>query len=173
MKSICLTTDEARSLMSSGEACAIRKLNTQPIDVLDMAGKMYGKGWIGLMHRDPHGKLYNNRGTTFGCRYGKMGDMLWVREKWAVDGSLDRARAAHEDILDGIGYGPYYEADAEQQGAGHVWRPAIMMPRWCSRLTVQIEAVRCWRRYVSEAKNRNIPSAKNPWCWNIFLKRIV
>jgi hypothetical protein len=134
-----------------------------------MAGQMYGKLWIGLFEPDPHGKLKSNRGTTFGCRYAKAGDLLWVKEKWAVDGSLEDARRAHEDVVAGMTYGPYYEADEAQQHAGHVWRPAITMPRWCSRMNVWVGRIRCYRRDATNVKSQNIPRGANPWCWHIQL----
>jgi len=59
------------------------------------------------------------------CPYGQPGDRLWVRETWRRHYGSVNYRADHED------------------GAGHMrWRPSIHMPRWASRITLEITDVR-------------------------------
>jgi len=61
--------------------------------------------------------------------YGRPGDHLWVRETFATDGAgLLWWRAAGDD----------------QPKVGN-WKPSIHMPRWASRITLEITAVRCER----------------------------
>lgn len=72
---------------------------------------------------------------------------LWVRETWAVDGPLNVAKAQHEDALAGryvAGSGPYYRA-TEPAPDSLRWRPSIFMPRWASRIVLEIEEVRVQR----------------------------
>ncbi len=71
------------------------------------------------------------------CPYGKPGDRLWVRETWAqvgMPGTLS-------------GY-IRYKAD-EQNAVGaygaQKWKPSIFMPRWASRITLEITGVRVER----------------------------
>lgn len=83
----------------------------------------------------------------------KPGDRFYVREKWAHDApSLDDLRRSVESDT-GIGYGPYYRADArdfDQQSLK--WHPAIYMPRFASRLTLLVNEVRFERlQDISEA----------------------
>jgi len=65
------------------------------------------------------------------------GDLLWVRERWS-----DELLAPGE---------VYYYATAVQDGlrADEVaeirWRPSIHMPRWASRITLEVTAVRVQR----------------------------
>lgn len=60
-----------------------------------------------------------------------VGDLLWVRETWRPLHSGDPSRGAR------------YRADA---GADQtLWRPAIYMPRWASRLTLEVTGVRVER----------------------------
>lgn len=61
------------------------------------------------------------------CPYGDVGDQLWVREAGAFD-----CRNA-----------PIYRADGEQ--GGWKWAPSIHMPRWASRITLEITGVRVER----------------------------
>lgn len=81
------------------------------------------------------------------CPYGQPGDRLWVREAWLADAQLDsiapRDLSQGEPIL--------YPADGSvrqtgcamvSQGRG---RPSIHMPRWASRILLEITAVRVER----------------------------
>jgi len=63
------------------------------------------------------------------CPYGQTGDRLWVRETWSSDD----------------GKTAYYRADGETHNAGLPWRPSIHMPRWASRITLEITGVRIER----------------------------
>lgn len=102
-----------------------RILKTQPLDVLPMKGKKRGVEWVGLMQRDPA------RGLVFRCRLGQPGDRLWVRETWMK-------------TLGGIAY---RANGVEHYGAGGKlkWKPSIHMPRWASRITLEVVAVRVER----------------------------
>lgn len=76
------------------------------------------------------------------CPYGQPGDRLWVREShwWFKD--------EHDPVT---GYFPpkltaedvEYRADGEKPG--RVWRPSIHMPRWASRITLEVLSVRVER----------------------------
>jgi hypothetical protein len=89
----------------------------------------------------------------YGCPYGKPGDRLWVRETWqdycptwdgawCGCGSEEMIRATHR---------PVYRADNPDPQPTR-WRPAIHMPRWASRITLEITAVRVERlQDISEA----------------------
>ncbi|WP_431144983.1 hypothetical protein [Pseudomonas alvandae] len=86
------------------------------------------------------------------CPYGKPGDRLWVRETWYCDhfevmrgpylkpDDLDVSEAIDDGTLvyaaDGL---TPYEADQP------IWKPSIHMPRWASRILLEITAVRVER----------------------------
>ena len=71
--------------------------------------------------------------------YGGPGDRLWVRETWAPAGysvlpTLYRADGDEQPTLDGR------------------WRPSIHMPRWASRITLEVTGVRVERlQAITEA----------------------
>lgn len=77
----------------------------------------------------------------FTCPYGKAGDRLWVREtfSWNGDGfsirDLEFLRSEQPVNL-------IYRADGVLAGG---WKPSIYMPRWASRLTLEITDVRVQR----------------------------
>lgn len=67
--------------------------------------------------------------------YGQPGDHLWVRETWAK-----RYVDADEHPEDGV----MYRADGRFVSAPK-WTPSTHMPRWASRITLEITAVRVER----------------------------
>ena len=76
---------------------------------------------------------HTRTGEIIACPYGEPGDRLWVREAHAVDGKKVFFRAAHEESE---GAGPRVDIR---------WRPSIHMPRWASRITLEITSVRVER----------------------------
>ena len=104
--------------------------------------------------------------------YGKPGDRLWVREPWRVPASLDdlSGKQIAEKCLDAGYRKPWcptqYEADGARtsQREWHEfgsklgestpgrYRHARFMPRWASRLTLEVTGVRVERlQEISEA----------------------
>jgi len=64
------------------------------------------------------------------CPYGKVGDRLWVRETWATQKGVA---------------GVIYKADNPERLIDGPWSPSIFMPRWASRITLEITDVRVER----------------------------
>lgn len=72
------------------------------------------------------------------CPYGHPGDRLWVREAWATHASLDNVRPrdmVHQSVV--------YLADGQPRKGKY--RPAMFMPRWASRILLEVVAVRIER----------------------------
>lgn len=81
------------------------------------------------------------------CPYGVPGDTLWVRETWAVSHAVDHLKPGELPH----GAGMVYYAATENIG-GLLKRPSIFMPRWASRITLEIAGVRVERlQDISEA----------------------
>jgi hypothetical protein len=82
--------------------------------------------------------------------YGIPGDRLWVRETWRVS-------SAHNDLRPSRiprGTTVEYLADGPGMLEGKT-RPSIFMPRWASRITLQITDVRVMRlQEISSADAR-------------------
>lgn len=74
------------------------------------------------------------------CPHGKPGDRLWVRETWAAPHSED-GRPPHAIQCDQM---RIHYAASDGRG-GLLWRPSIHMPRWASRITLEITSVRVKR----------------------------
>ena len=79
------------------------------------------------------------------CPYGQPGDRLWVRETWQVVDGSERARRIVTDPSPSRGWIEY----AATVHPGHEppprWRPSIYMPRWASRILLEITAARVER----------------------------
>lgn len=102
------------------------------------------------------------------CPYGRPGDRLWVREAWAADAQVNavapRDMSQGEPIL--------YPADGAIRQAGCAMitpgktRPSIHMPRWTSRILLEITAVRVERlQGISEdqAEAEGVHRDKRMW----------
>lgn len=140
------------------------------------------------------------------CPYGERGDRLWVRETFCL------AHPDYHNEGDGLGRPVrddgrwcFYRAtdpdveSGDKEGASP-WRPSIFMPRWASRITLEVTSVRVERvQDISEADARAegveplqmdggsyIPRyeglwcqingagswAANPWVWVVEFRRI-
>jgi hypothetical protein len=78
------------------------------------------------------------------CPYGKPGDRLWVRETFCQSSFFVPCPI----IFKADGVGPYPHPD----GGMKRWTPSIHMPRWASRITLEITNIRVERlQDISEA----------------------
>ncbi len=96
------------------------------------------------------------------CPFGRVGDRMWVRETFAIlgnedgcpidwDGNLIKGDEKHAARIykascwqEPGNYGLWSIPDRDTQYEG-AWRPSIHMPRWASRMTLEITAVRVER----------------------------
>lgn len=90
------------------------------------------------------------------CPYGQPGDRLWARETWAdltdTHGRRwEKFNAKTGRYERGVDPFAWYKADGEQPDTGGgngqlaPWRPSIHMPRWASRITLEVTGVRVER----------------------------
>jgi hypothetical protein len=123
------------------------------------------------------------------CPYGSIGDRLWVRETWQPlpDMHPEEARGA------------VYRA-TDSDWVKTPWKPSIFMPRWASRITLEITDVRVERlqditfddvnaegidtrdRFTSwavpfielwnEINGKKYPWDSNPWLWVVSFKSV-
>lgn len=72
--------------------------------------------------------------------YGRVGDRLWVRETHSI--SIGGGPGTPDD---GTRLVRYRAGISDDIAKTERWRPSIFMPRWASRLTLEITAVRVER----------------------------
>lgn len=141
---------------------------------------------------------FNLEGWESECPYGKPGDRLWVREAFRLCVEAYATKPRDTDAA----YRVWYEADAPHQPGFGRLRPSMHMPRWASRITLEITGVRVERLQdisdedalsegVYPTKTGIYPGApkaafcelwesingpgswdENPWVWFIEFKRV-
>ena len=158
-------------------------------------------------------------GTPADPIFGRPSDRLWVRETFCIESSKEvaydpphsdgRPIRHHQDDESGTWWEqPHYRAtdpapelDIGTDEPGYRWRPSIFMPRWASRILLEITAVRVERlQGISDAdamaegcssdgilhgdcfasvyarlwQSINGPGswAANPWVWAVDFRRL-
>ncbi|WP_367072998.1 morphogenetic protein [Klebsiella quasipneumoniae] len=149
-------------------------------------------------------------GNYLNSTFGKPGDRIWVRETWQAihdycdeNGHVDERRYARSIPRNrGNYWHPVYEeawGNESREDREFPWRPSIHMPRWASRILLEITDVRVERlRSMSQddARAEGVIAASgpmeaglafrelwdsiygeeswkaNPWVWVIEFKRV-
>jgi len=185
-------------VMSGAKPVTRRVINPQP------------KGWKPVVEADgitwswcQHGDMdYSKR---IRCPYGRSGDKLWVKESWR--GWLAGPFPCIEYRHGGDEYGanlprPGYNADHPAFCSKPKWRGPLFMPKWASRITLEIINVSAERLQDISEKDceyelgvkpnslgnaaygtfrdlwdqinakRGYPFSDNVWVWRIEIKRI-
>lgn len=93
--------------------------------------------------------LAGHVGMTW-CPYGGPGDRLWVRETWGIRDATSGAQLVPGNLLgrQPTGTRIVYRADADGPEMQSWWAPSIHMPRWASRLTLDVVSVRAERLHA-------------------------
>ena len=92
--------------------------------------------------------VVNGKGNPLICRYGAAGEHLWVRETWCEVDDTDLAGERWVDYRATPKYSVSHPAgweNAPDDPEALKWRPSIHMPRWASRITLEITDVRVER----------------------------
>jgi hypothetical protein len=104
-----------------------------------MGNRLHVTSSDGIVFETGSGRLSKGmQDHVLACPHGEVGDRLWVRETWMHGGYA------------APGYARKYRADGLEIGGlgdfeGEPWRPSIFMPRWASRITLEITDVRVER----------------------------
>jgi hypothetical protein len=115
-----------------------------------------GAGESGKVLRSMDGSCWQDRTERLFCPYGHPGDMLWVRETFQPIHGPD----LYPDWKTGRGYHIVYPAsegrveyyDTFRQEITERCKPGIHMPRWASRVTLELTKVHVERvQEISEA----------------------
>ena len=165
-----------RALLSGTKTQTRRALRIQPPDDRRIMCGPYNPTVIRRGEEEPgpetFGAFTEDGSWTTPCPYGRPGDKLWVREAWRTTNELDKlsGKEIAEACID-AGYhhawAPFqYEADKKRVNWAHTGKPPPMeaepppgryrharfMPRWASRITLEITDVHVQRlQEISEA----------------------
>ena len=101
------------------------------------------------------------------CPYGVVGDRLWVRETWYYEEHMHDSTAGAPDLPgDLYSHRLVFKADCPDYpvnvGVGqHGWRPSIFMPRWASRILLEVTDIKVERLQditEEDAEKEGIPN---------------
>ncbi|WP_368869974.1 hypothetical protein [Proteus mirabilis] len=193
-RGIIFNSEMVRAILDGRKKQTRRVMNNQPCtlpeETISVQQDDFNFRWAGDLHNDTSG--------WFTCPLGKVGDRLWVRETWSVvshefdnDGLMidyvpDRPTKAVHEMPYGHGYFTghvIYSADGDFTWGDDdgcidgrsCWKPSIHMPRWASRITLEITDVRVERLKDAgdtEFKAEGYPldreltgGSMDPFCW--------
>lgn len=119
----------------------LKEINKRPGDYIS-DGQNESGDWL---FRDAQGCT-----VIVKCPYGKDGDRLWCRETWraverksdSVDGILFAADEAFIPIENTQAAADRWVEAYDNGKHGKRWRPSIFLPRWASRLDLDIASIR-------------------------------
>lgn len=160
-RSILFSSPMVRAILA-GAKTQTRRLNRLPQDADSIEPlEGYPGEWAVWKGGERH--------TSIECPYGQPGDRLWIRETWQyTDWTEDgypfvgyRADGAHRLIDRGI---DEKWSDRLTDIWAARWRPAISMPRWASRITLELTDVRVERlQDISDEDARAEGIDATPW----------
>jgi hypothetical protein len=116
-----------------------------------------------------------NSSQPLKCPYGKVGDRLWVRESFAdVTAAFDDADEmrhvafrADNSVWDCYGQMLYLEQLGQSGIYVDKWKPSIHMPRFASRITLEITNIRVERVQDISADDAQAEGMTCPECKGI------
>lgn len=174
----------------------------------DRVGACAAPSWSGKHDSGYGGMVWHaEEGTTslpIRCPFGGIGSRLWVKESW-------RTWERPADGVDGVLFAADYtfrsientSAAADNGKRGDKWRSSLFMPRWASRLTLEITEIRVQRlqaisgddvgaegvlthcasnvgdpitafaRHWDEINGKRAPWASNPWTWALTFRAVT
>lgn len=196
-----------RAILEGRKTVTRRLMKPQPT-----SSNQGGHSWPCKVHQTMlhvEQELQNGEGIWGGladsaCPHGAPGDRLWVRETFAT-----LSAGQYEPVKPAYGYGQEVRfaatdplADCDVGVRGYPWRPSIHMPRWASRILLEITAIRVERvQDISDEQalaegvdqtNTSIPGYArqrfrdlwesingagswdaNPWVWVVEFRRVA
>lgn len=185
---LLFSTEMVRALLSGRKTQTRRLIKPQPEPFGVSSYKGTRQGWVWKPaslnrswnddDRDPYNRNPMARATcalSAESPYGGPGDTLWVRETWApFDAWIDGVEREDPVVV-------RYKADGnilrherdrvtdidQDNWSFPKWKPSIFMPRWASRITLEITGIRVERVQdisESDARSEGVElTAKDSW----------
>ena len=141
-----------RAILDGRKTQTRRMMKNQPVlngNLYEVFGAAWSKGMTSVPAVPGHS-------LSTRCPFGEVGDRIWVRETFQgpliPEDELSEFLGANPDKFESPAYceyaadgGPRPEYVDADDNTRHGWRPAIHMPRWASRITLEITGVRVER----------------------------
>ena len=216
---ILFNSEMVRAILDGRKSQTRRVIKPQPYSDVGALGVKYGGITTHNFHlfSTMHGGGTSDSGMRL-CPYGVPGDRLWVRETFCIESSYEvgpykppfrDGRPCRWHDNEEWWEQPHYKAtdptpelEIGTGDPGVKWTPSIHMPRWASRITLEIVNVRVERvQEIDEAgailegadaskyeksyryafsqlwdsinAKRGFGWDANPWLWIIEFKRVI
>lgn len=161
---IIFSAEMVRAILDGKKTQTRRVIKDQPVLWSTRDGEEAGFTW--RKTGGGNGPTWERQKFIEFCPYGVPGDRLWVRETWAHYQTVNYVRRADgrafSEVSDGLAGYKADGFDSIDDFADHVrlmsdtsleaveingdrWRPSIHMPRWASRITLEVRDVRVER----------------------------
>lgn len=129
-RGMIFNSEMVRAILDGRKTQTRRPVNPQPEltagSGFSWKGRVYGSG--------SSDRETNKNFAHVACPFGKPGDRIWVRETFCAVPDHDEPAGCSALLYAADGNGPYGK-----------WTPSIHMPRWTSRITLEITGVRVER----------------------------
>ena len=131
---IIMRCDEVRAILA-GSKTQVRRVVKNHTRSPNMVFLDYGSGWWPFKSNDGESAVMDDGCEhPLNCPFGRPGGQLWVRESFAWYGC--------ERLLDEIIWRAEEPDGAPPHEGFGQWRPPLYMPRWASRITLEVTGVR-------------------------------
>jgi hypothetical protein len=158
---IIFNSEMVRAVMEGRKVQTRRVLSPRQLKMIDVAASIGECYPLESGHQHPNSQSYYREW----CPFGAVGDRLWVRETFQgplfdavhLDAYLREPEPFEKPeyckyAADGGPRPEFFDADDNLR---YAWKPSIHMPRWASRITLEITGVRVERlQDISESDAR-------------------
>lgn len=149
-RGIIFTGESVRAILAGRKTQTRRVVKPNRNDGTFILLEMMDGGWWPYRSRDGESCYPYGCEVPYSAPYGGEGSRLYVKETWrpswhddiraCVEYRADGAKIKPTITDEGVGFHFFGECDASEP-TDH-WRPSIFMPRWASRITLDVVAVR-------------------------------
>ncbi|WP_054077213.1 hypothetical protein [Pseudomonas amygdali] len=140
---ILFSAPMVRAILSGQKTVTRRVMKVQPV-LNGGFWEVYGAGWGKGITSVP---VMPGHSLSSNCPYGRIGERLWVREAWQADAQVNAIAPRELSHGEPIQYPA--DGSSRQTGCSMITpgktRPSIHMPRWVSRILLEITDVRVER----------------------------
>lgn len=147
-RAILFSAPMVRAILNGSKTQTRRVMKVQPTVTEERLREL--GGWVeGMTLSQQVNEAWQNGFINVTCPYGQPGDRLWVRETWRGIVEISPPERVPE-----YGVARYVpdrehcrrvEYAATQERDSEPWRPSIHMPRWASRILLEVTGVRVER----------------------------
>lgn len=150
-RGIIMSDDEVRAILDGRKTQFRRRLKNQPYEGYDdlIGPEMYAPIVFTESGTEPgpdvFGVFTDDGEFAERCQYGKPGDRLWVRETFGYE-IRNIGGTPHEQItFRATNHDAVHCYDCSGMEQPMKWKPPMHMPRWASRITLEVTGVRVER----------------------------